>query len=150
MFARTLHPRLCAGQRDTLGAGIFGLFHALQVTKLDRLSVGCIEILQGTGQALGEGIYRRDLGDRRRGFLVQIDGLFLAAVVVHQQVARDPEQPGARVLQAAEAGALGDGLEECVLQQILGGDRVAQLAGDEATQFGLVFLPGIHHTVVLH
>ena len=64
---------------------------------------------------------------------------------VDQGIARHLEQPGARVVERAEALTLAHGLDEDVLQHVVGRVGVRQAVPQVAQQLGLVGLPGRRH-----
>src|SRR6185369_2780994 len=64
-----------------------------------------------------------------------------SASPVHQRVARDLKEPRARMVQCAEASTLPQGLDEHVLQHIVGRRRVGQSVKQIAAQLALMQLP---------
>lgn len=69
------------------------------------------------------------------------------AGMVDQGIARDLEQPGARLLQAAKALPLAQGAQEYFLQQVFCQVGRVQALAQEAAQFSFIPPPGAEHAV---
>ena len=109
--------------------------------------------MSGFGQradhALGRGIYRCEGGFGFPGDFGKFIGQGLGGVVragpIHQCVACHLEQPGARIVERANAAALALALDEDVLQHVVGRIAVRPPVTQIAPQLAFMRLPRRRH-----
>ena len=116
--------------------------HALQVAEQDRFAVGRCQFGQNARNALAQCIHRVQLGLRFGGQILRQRHLrFAQAQPVEQQIARDMEKPGPRIVELAETFTLQQSLKKKLLQQIVCIDGMPGAMQQEVSYFGLVRLP---------
>ena len=145
--ARAQQPGLDCRQTETGLDGVIELADPVEVTTLDHFTVGGTQLSEVSMQALLELVDHRHLLVPVRLLIVEWGFRAQASGTIDERIARHPEQPGARIIKAAESDPCLHCAQKDIVEQIGGGGGIAQPSHQKALQFPLVCAPRTQHTV---